>query len=793
MADGAYGFESDMDPVAPDPSTTPTGNADTVKTEDELAREKKQVGHWIKIIQEDRRFHSKAYKRMKTDMFRCSHGYDSKSWNDTLYVANISGRHVKQKTAQLYAKNPRIVAQRRETMDFKVWDEDPETLKNAFQTVDMATKALGAIKQQQSQAPTIDQAGNPLPPPPNPLAMMPPEQLQLLQQAYQTAQSTIQDYTQGMQRRQAIKKLGKTLEILFNNAMRTQRPYDFKKGMKACVRRACTTGVGYVELSFQRDNGPSPVVEANMKDTRTRIDHLKRLMQEASDGEIEAMDIEMAELEDSAKALAAEPQIVLSEGLVFDYPPSTRVIPDRTTTKLDGFIGARHVTIEYMYTCDQVEELFGADLKRGDYKGYSQKSQFDDTDTEDGNYVQDDQGDLFQDEDRKKSKDMVCVWKTYDKLSGLVYYTADGHDQFLRAPAAPDVFVSTFWPLFTLTFNDCENEDELFPLSDVQLIKSQQDAINLSRQGKKEHRKAARPRWASAKGALDEDSIKKLKAAEPFDVMEMNLNGQKIEEILQLVKVPGVDPNLYDTNEVWSDVQTVVGSQQASFGGTSSGDVTATETTFAAGQANAADGASVDELDAFLTQMAQAAGEILLRETSPQKVAEICGPGAYWPALTIDDIMNEVYLEVQAGSMGKPNQALELANFQKLLPFLIQMPGIAPSWMARESVRRLDDNVDLTEALSSGVPSVVAQNALASVAQMSGIGGPPPNGTPPSPAGKANQAAHPAPPPGGTAPMPSAQGSHGAPQGPSGALNGPAAPPIHPPGSTAPMGANNLQ
>ena len=46
-----------------------------------------------------------------------------------------------------------------------------------------------------------------------------------------------------------------------------------------------------------------------------------------------------------------------------------------------------------------------------------------------------------------------------------------------------------------------------------------------------------------------------------------------------------------------------------------------------------------------------------------------------------------------------------------MLPFLVQMPGISPEWLARESLRRLDDRMDLTDALTEGLPSIVQMNA----------------------------------------------------------------------------------
>jgi hypothetical protein len=91
---------------------------------------------------------------------------------------------------------------------------------------------------------------------------------------------------------------------------------------------------------------------------------------------------------------------------------------------------------------------------------------------------------------------------------------ADGHKEFLR-PAAPDVFVEKFWPVFALTFNAVESEDQLFPKSDVELLADQQMEHNRSRQGMREHRQAARPRWATSKGCSTTRARDAFKAAKP--------------------------------------------------------------------------------------------------------------------------------------------------------------------------------------------------------------------------------------------------------------------------------------
>ena len=485
--------------------------------------------------------------------------------------------------------------------------------------------------------------------------------------------------------------------------MTEHRPLGFKRAMKKLVRRACVTAVGYIELNFEREMGAAPEVVARLNDAKARMERMERLMEEAAEGEVEEDDAEFAELGEMVKALMAEPEVVLREGLVFDFPKSTDVIPDQRCESIVGFEGARHLTVQYMFSPEEVKEHFGVDLGNG-YTPWGRKGK-DDEET----YQKVGDAD-FENEDLK-DKSCVRVFKHYDKVAGLVYYLADGYKDFLREPGPPDVFVEDFWPIYALTFNEVEDENT-FPPSDIELLMSQQEEYNKARQGKREHRYAALPRWGYSKSALQEDDVKGFVLSKPFTATAFNMApGQKIGDLIGPIPVPGVDPNLYDTNEIMTDIQLVGGAQDANYGGVAK--ATATESAIAANATLASDNTAIDDLDEFLSLVARGAGQVLLREMSIDQVKMIAGRGAVWPeGMTLSDIADEIYLEIEAGSSGKPNQAVELDNWQKILPFAIQMPGINPMWLAKETLRRLDDKADLTEAFVSGMPSIIAQNAM---------------------------------------------------------------------------------
>lgn len=627
-------------------------------------RRKALVSDLIARIKTAKAFHEKPFKQMFKDMDAALKGFDDAEWNDTNYVANILQRHVQQRTASLYAKNPQAVATRRDRMDYAIWDGEETSLAMAYQA---------------SQ--TAAQANLPVP---------------------FEAQAIIQDYMAGQNHRKMLDNVAKTLEQLFDYFMNEQTP-SFKSQMKGLVRRVITCGVGYVKVGFQRDMDRMPEVSAQIADVQAQIDYIQRIAKGAAKGDIEEDDPQIEELMLSLKALTEEPMMIVREGLLFDFPEASSIIIDPMCRQLRGFVGANWIAHEMYLTPNDVEEIYGVDLKN-DYNSYDVKGRL----MSDAQYERKAYGEV--DINKHQKEGLVLIYEYYDQKSGLQYCVADGYDDFLREPMAPDVKVEGFFPIFPLVFNEVEHKDVLFPPSDIKLLMPMQNEYNRARQGLREHRRANRPKYAAPAGMLEDADKEKLATHPANAVIELQAlaSGQKVNDVIQPVQQIGIDPNLYEVRTIFDDVQLVVGSQEANFGGVSK--ATATETSIAESSRMSSLGANIDDLDSFMSEIARAAGQIMLYEMSGEEVKKIVGQGATWPEMTREEIMEEVFLEIEAGSTGKPNRAAELQNIERIMPFLLQIPGIDPSWLAKELLKRLDDKLDITQAIVEKIPSIVAMN-----------------------------------------------------------------------------------
>jgi hypothetical protein len=716
------------------------------------------VKAWAGRVRSAKAHWKPAFDRMQEDMDFAFGKQWSKDDADKRYKANLTLRMVAQKTAYLYAKNPKAIARRRERLDATQWNETQSQLQSLMQATAMfvgqSTQPGGAAPGMPPEAAMPGMAGLAGQVAGNPAAM----------QMAQQGMAIMQDAAKVKSEHEMLDKLGKTLELLFSYQI-SEQAHPFKMMMKLTVRRTVTMGVAYVKLGFERVMQQRPDMEKGIADASERLATLERLSADMHDELTDETSKEAEQLRLLIEDMSRQAEFVAREGLTFDYPMATNIIPDQKCVELRHFLGADWVAEQFLLTPHEVQEIYKKDVgksftayHRDDVRGADPWTLTESSWT--GTSSSDD-----------KDCDYCCVWQIYCRKDGLVYEVCDGYDDFLREPASPEIYNERFYPWYTLIFNEAPNEKEIFPPSDVRLMMDMQREYNRCREGLKEQRIAARPFTAVVAGALEEDDLNKITEREANAVIELNAlqPNQDVKNLLQAYAGPGIDNNLYEVNPIYDDLQRVTGVQEANLGGTS--DTTATQTNVAEGSRMTSMGSNVDDLNDLMTQMARNGGQILLTEVSRPTVEKIVGVGCVWPEMSRQDVAQEVLLEVEAGSMGRPNAAQEVATAQRVYPLLIQLPGIDPEFLAKDLLRRMDDKLDLTQAFKSQLPSIVAMNGMAQgQAPGSGL----PAGALQGPQGKDNAAGPAAQPPGGPPDAAQQLGGPGAPPpGPSGAPGSP--------------------
>jgi len=592
------------------------------------------VALWNKRIHGAKRHWEADYKRMESNM-RFAMGYQ---WGDQRELDD--DRYIANLT--LRAVNQKVAS---------LYAKNPKAVANPrkrmyYQVWDGKLETLGLAVERATMAPDV-----------NSLAI-------------------IEDYWQGQQMKEMLDRVAKTLEIVYQYQIDRHEP-EFKKQMKRLVRRAVIAGVGYVRMRFEREYESSLMWNQD-ENTLTLARRMKELGERVLKGDIDSTAPEVEEMRVLATSLQAPPESrIKTERLLFDFPGSLSVIVDPQCTALQDFVGASWIAIEYVMPVREANAYFETNIEPG------------------GSLV-------VRKSPDENDEEMVTIWEVFDKRTQSVFFLADGWSDYVSPPLPVEPRLHRFWPVFALTLNDvefeCEDHATIYPPSDVQLMKSAQKEWNRTRDELRRHRVANRPKYTAVSGTLTKKDLQSLEEVPSSGIIEMQslMPGQKVGDLLQAIQHSPVDPTLYDVSVIKEDIMFTTGQQEANLGPAPS-NVTATVGTIAEQSRLNVTSSNVDDLDGLLTDLARAGGETLLLNMSLQTVQNIAGPGAAWSEMNKELFANEVLLEIEAASSGRPNKAVEIANYERIAPLMLQA-GANPQFLVREGIKRLDDRLDVEAA-----------------------------------------------------------------------------------------------
>ena len=631
------------------------------------------VETWTKRILDARDVtHRAAFDRMHRARHWATWGCDPDWLAANKYRANVLGRHINVKVASLFARSPRVVCRPKQKLLARLWDGRAASIADAM-----------ARAQQAAMVGMRDPA----------------------------AEALLAEWQQVEAQKALSERICRTIETLIQHWW----DQDFRRGIKQAVRMALTCGVAYCRGEVVGVDSRDPHVLAQVADARSQLALIEAEMATLAADAQKLADLEKRrlELQETIDGLVGRAR-VQPERVVWSFPDPWAIIPDPRCRRLMGFEGARWVAEQFFMDREEIYAAYGVDVGT-QWVGYR-------ADRYDRWFRNTTEG-------ADRYADLICVWEVWDRRRRMVFTIADGYPGYLEAPHEPVTAGRDFWPWEALVFNEQElPRSELYPPSEVDTLLEIQDEINQQRQGLREHRRAKRPLWVTERNAFTDDEARDLASRPPFSVVPIQaLANKKISDLLQAVPTQPIDPAVYDPTPLRIDMMLVAGSQDADLGPTSG--ATATEVATAASARQREMSEDIDSVDDFLTRLAQSLLHRMPLQLSPETVERIVGPGAAWPVADPWLVVDDYEVCLVAGSSGRPNKAQEIANMERVLPFLLQMPAIDPVWLAEQTLRRLDEDLDLASAISPSTPSIVAINAMAKA--------PPPSEAPPQAQGDA--------------------------------------------------------
>lgn len=491
------------------------------------------------------------------------------------------------------------------------------------------------------------------------------------------------------------KKLARTIEVVLGRQLDDAK---LKRRGKSCVRSAQTTGIGWLKVLYQRDIQTDPIIKGRIQDIQDNLQHMQHLIDKCDDDNaLQDHERNKAELEQQVAALKAQVEVVRAEGLVIDRILSEDMLVDLEVTDCDGYVDAKWQAHRVWYCEEDYEKTFGC--KHDKLTKYSRPKD----DAKNGS----------------SKKTYYAVWEIWHKVTNTVYTLGMGAEGWARPPYQPKKLGERWYPFFAIAFNAVDGQ--FLPMSDVELLEKLQDEYEDTRNEYADVRRKNKPHYLADADTTEKDVVKKTIAG-VGEVIIIDGNGKPLDQKFMPAKLLPVDPANYSTDQIRFDAEYVYGMGDAARGSVSKAK-TATEAEILQGGMSSRTGERQDVIEDTHRDIAQYSTEIILQEMTLPQVQRLAGPQAVWPQMAKSEVFDMVQIEIRSGTSGKPNKAREQEQWLKFLPGFTDLitkvaelrtannheVADALVKIARETIRRFDERIDIDEFLPSGQQQGEAQ------------------------------------------------------------------------------------
>lgn len=506
-----------------------------------------------------------------------------------------------------------------------------------------------------------------------------------------------------------------------------------KQKAKRAVRAAMTCSFGIVKGQWQRDMKTDPIIKQRIEDTQENIAHIESLIAEIEDpmqrGDQEA---KKRELEQALAGMEAKREVVAAEGFVLDMVRTERLLPDPAVEDIWDYATGDWLIEKIPMRKSKARGQF-PDLGELIDKATTFKV---------GN-------DLTEDAPRKGmyagttlvaggDDPMVMVYEVWSKVDNTIYTLLHGIEtKFARAPYHPERLGERWYPYFLLPFQSVDGEFVSQSLVDV--LEKLQDEHNETRDKFAEVRKNNRPHYLVGADVKDKD-IKKRIHPEIGEIIFIDTQGAPLNGQVVVAEQLPIDPAAYDTSPIRNDWEMVSGLQDAARSVVVQAK-TATEAAISDQSLAARVAEFRDQIEDWLTEIAQFASEVCLLSMTRPMVETIMGPQPEapepefdlmamlsgqppapaappqpptyeWPEqATPDTVFNLINMKIRAGSTAAPNKLQAQETWTRALPLIREMVMVIRQIdqmggdsepereLVRETATRFDETIDVDRFL----------------------------------------------------------------------------------------------
>lgn len=605
----------------------------------------------------------------------------------------------------------------------------------------------------------------------------------------------------GMQPDKNATDFAATAELVVSRLWRDGR---LKKTKKKTVRSALTVGQGWKKALMYTEKRPCPQIDKDILTQESLLQTLQAQQSELGSQIDPPADTDAAKqaIQITLTGLQAKEAAQHSTGQCFDFIRAEDMQVSLDVACISDYLDADWCSND-LYILRSAAKAKFPRLTEDQLKGAANYYQKPDATKEQAQEMAGELGDQGAEGKFQKSPpsstngsskpvEFIKVVEMWRKCQGMIVTMIDGVKCWASEPYPPPQATARFYPYFLDALFEVDGERH--PQSLVERLRKLQDEYSHCRSNQRLVRERSIPGTIFDRTALTPEDARKVTDS----TIQENIGiapvvpGSPLQNVFIAKPVSAVNFELYNTAPITADMEKISGVQEALQAGVAGGQPkTATEASIQQTGFASRTNADRDVIEDVLTDLAHNSVECAIQEMRPQQAQRIAGPQAFWPyGMDVQDILTLVEVDIDAGSTGKPDNAMLAQNWTTLLPMLEQLvtktrglqlsdPPLALSLenLMRETLKRLDDRLDLDSFIPQGAPpppppplpplpsvsvslkgELPPADAMAIGAQAAGIPLPPPGGPGGLPGGPPPPGAGPAPP--GLPPLPTQPLTH---------------------------------
>ena len=512
-----------------------------------------------------------------------------------------------------------------------------------------------------------------------------------------------------------------TLGIVISRLWKAAR---LKKKARKQLRSSLSVGPGWLKVIMTHETRRDPVIQKELSEVEDNVNRLNKTIAEIEEGELDSDElvVERKKEELLRESLKNRLEVIFRYALAIDFVQAEDMqvsldVSD-TTEHLDADWNANEIYIPTANLRVRFPRLDADDVKAA--KNFYQRKPAS-TEVENDSYTAQSTSNLsgakytaesISDDDSVTFARVIEIW---DRRDNHIKTIIDGIKRWAVEPYPPPYASTRFYPYFNLSLFEVDGERH--PQSLSSRLRKLQEEYSSKRSNSRLVAERSIPGVIYDSQGVKPEDMRKIEAAVHQEFVGISpTKGDDIRKLFTEKPVAKMDPAIFSTASVMSDMERVAGIQEA-LSQSVQKVKTATEARIEQAGFASRTGADRDTLEDMLQDLAIYTSELAIQALPAEYVQRLAGDKSFWPEdMHVDDILTLAEVEIQTGSTGKPDEESLRQAWSVLLPLVQQiMVAIQQAQftnnlpmaealrnLLKETMRRLDERIDVEQFIPQG-------------------------------------------------------------------------------------------